>query len=1068
MSSLSKFERRLSLVTYFRHLFGVEDPLDPASVQGFYRWLNGLPEGRDEEGRSHVYKALKERVNPPLADRFLAYDKNVGRHLKRLNEHREQGITLRYFQTLAALMTEAYLDRATRELEAFREDINTYLHASNEKKGRIKFPELSPQDLQKVAYWMATGSGKTLLMHLNYYQYMDYREEEVDHVLLVTPNEGLSDQHQEAMAKSGVPCYHFIHEGGTALLEGQKPVKVLEITKLTDDKTGEGVRVEVESFEGRNLVFVDEGHKGAGSTAETWRSRRQELAGDQGFTFEYSATFGQAMSKASASIEEEYGKSILFDYSYPRFYNDGYGKDYRILNLEDDFNEDLTRRYLLANLLTFYEQSRVFGRHEETLRATYNIAAPLLIFIGHTVSAGKTRSELSTNDEQSISDVQELVNFLRQVLQNRDNWVPETIEQILNGEAGLSREDGRSLFADSFSVLQESEISGESIYEDLLQRFFHVDGPAGLHLVNLKGGDAEGEIGLRAGQSAPFFGVINIGDETNFLNGVEEKLPEIDIRDSQFEGSLFKEVNRTDSDIQVLIGAKKFIEGWSSWRVSTMGLMNIGRSEGAQIIQLFGRGVRLKGKDLTLKRSSALDGSHPDYLPLLERLHIFGIRADYMADFRDYLADEGIDVEERETVEIETKTSDAFQDGDLLTIRPGDEEAFVDSVQLQLRAHDDIAPSLDLSTSVELIVSGENGQQQSTAAAPTQQVIEEKYLSLLDWTRIYEEVWGFRSEEGFENLAIDRAVLRQIIEEERYELTCSKDLLQCQRYRHLRRIEEIVIMILRKYVSQYYGMKKKAWEDEQLQYQTLDLEDPNFIDHVQARIKRSSDLLQEMKSALEDEGLYENEEGFPPRVHFDRHLYHPLLKDLSSPGDEDDVKYSPPGLNKGEWGFVETLKDYLCSPVGETFMADKELYLLRNQSRGHGVGFLVNNRRYYPDFILWLHTPNEKHIAFIDPKGLQFGGNLMENDKVQFARQIKEYEQALNEEDGSQDVHLHAFVVSQTSFQTLRAKSGLDTKDELHEHHILFPEGRDPASSYVNEMLGSIVYQEGPLAVDKQ
>ncbi len=1060
MPSLSKFERRLSLVTYFRHLFGVEDPLDPSAVQGFYQWLNDLPEGRDEEGRSHVYKALKERVEPPLKDRFLAYDKNVGRHLKRLNEHREQDITLRYFQTLAALMTEVYLDRVTREPEAFLEDINAFLHDANEEKGRIKFPKLGPTDLQKVAYWMATGSGKTLLLHLNYYQFMDYRGDEVDHILLVTPNEGLSDQHQEAMAKSGVPCYHFIHEGSSALLEGQNPVKVLEITKLTDEKTGEGVRVEVESFEGDNLVFVDEGHKGTGSTAETWRSRRQELAGDQGFTFEYSATFGQAMSKATASIEEEYGKSILFDYSYPRFYDDGYGKDYRILNLEDDFNEDLTRRYLLANLLTFYEQSRVFDRHTDTLRGTYNIAAPLLIFIGHSVVAGKTRSELSTNDKKSISDVQELVNFLRQVLQNQDNWVPEAIDAILAGEAGLSREDGRSLFADSFSVLQDAEVDGETIYTDLLQRFFHVDGSAGLHLVNLKGGDAEGEIGLRAGQSAPFFGVINIGDETNFLNGVEEKLPEIDIRDSQFEGSLFKEVNRTDSDIQVLIGAKKFIEGWSSWRVSTMGLMNIGRSEGSQIIQLFGRGVRLKGKDLTLKRSSALDGSHPDYLPLLERLHIFGIRADYMADFRDYLADEGIDVEERETVEIETKTTDAFQAGDLLTIRPGDEETFVESVQLQLSTHDDIAPSLDLSTSVELIASGENGQHQSTASAPTQQVIEEKYLSLLDWDRIYQEIWSFRSEKGFENLAIGQSVLRKIIEEERYELTCSEDLLQCQSYRHLRRIEEIVIMLLQKHVSQYYAMKEKAWEDEQLQYQTLDLEDPNFVDHVQARIKRSSDLLQEMKSALEDEALYENEKGFPPRVHFDQHLYHPLLKDLSDSAGEDDVKYSPPGLNEGEWRFVADLKDYLCSPVGETFMADKELYLLRNQSRGHGVGFLVNNGRYYPDFILWLHTPDEKHIAFIDPKGLNFVGNLMENDKVQFARKIKDYEQALGEEGHSQDVHLHAFVVSRTSFQTLRAKSALQSKEDFREHHILFPEGRDPDSSYINDMLNGIAYRE--------
>ena len=30
------------------------------------------------------------------------------------------------------------------------------------------------------------------------------------------------------------------------------------------------------------------------------------------------------------SLTAEYGKAIAFDYSYRHFYNDGYGKDFRI------------------------------------------------------------------------------------------------------------------------------------------------------------------------------------------------------------------------------------------------------------------------------------------------------------------------------------------------------------------------------------------------------------------------------------------------------------------------------------------------------------------------------------------------------------------------------------------------------------------------------------------------------------------------------------------------------------------------------------------------------------------
>ena len=70
------------------------------------------------------------------------------------------------------------------------------------------------------------------------------------------------------------------------------------------------------------------------------------------------------------------------------------------------------------------------------------------------------------------------------------------------------------------------------------------------------------------------------------------------------------------------------------------------KGEGAQIIQLFGRGVRLKGYDLSLKRSGKTrlpEGvERPRHIGVLETLGIFGIHADYMAQFRDFLDEEGL------------------------------------------------------------------------------------------------------------------------------------------------------------------------------------------------------------------------------------------------------------------------------------------------------------------------------------------------------------------------------------------------------------------------------------------
>jgi hypothetical protein len=99
------------------------------------------------------------------------------------------------------------------------------------------------------------------------------------------------------------------------------------------------------------------------------------------------------------------------------------------------------------------------------------------------------------------------------------------------------------------------------------------------------------------------FGLINIGDDSGFFKTADDQRLGFDTESHDFAGSLFHQINLPDSRMSMLVGSRKFTEGWSSWRVSTMGLLNMGRGEGSQIIQLFGRGVRLKGRDMSLKRS---------------------------------------------------------------------------------------------------------------------------------------------------------------------------------------------------------------------------------------------------------------------------------------------------------------------------------------------------------------------------------------------------------------------------------------------------------------------------------
>ena len=157
-----------------------------------------------------------------------------------MNAGRAEPLALRYFQYLAALYTEIFLDR-------YCNDQNELLGSLNELVSRRDLERLpgdpgverfAEPDLKKLAYWMATGSGKTLVMHLNYRQFLHYNRnrEPLDNILLITPNEGLSEQHIRELRASNIPVERFdLNESGL-LASGNETVKVTEITKLVGEK----------------------------------------------------------------------------------------------------------------------------------------------------------------------------------------------------------------------------------------------------------------------------------------------------------------------------------------------------------------------------------------------------------------------------------------------------------------------------------------------------------------------------------------------------------------------------------------------------------------------------------------------------------------------------------------------------------------------------------------------------------------------------------------------------------------------------------------------------------------
>jgi hypothetical protein len=880
----------------------------------------------------------------------------------------------------------------------------------------------------------------------------------LDNILLITPNEGLSEQHLAELAASGIPARRFDLNAGNLWSGGRDVVQVIEITKLVEEKRGGGVSVPVEAFEGRNLIFVDEGHKGSGG--EAWRKYRDAL-GATGFTFEYSATFGQALSAArNDPLTAEYGKAILFDYSYRYFYGDGFGKDFRILNLKEETQADKTDTLLLGNLLSFYEQVRLYEEQADALRP-YNLEKPLWVFVGSTVNA------VYTENKQPRSDVLTVARFLHRVLSDR-SWAVKAIQSVLKGKTGLVSPDGQDIFAGRFPFLREpgnADVSSAIgvtpaiIYDDILARIFHVPASGGLHLCDIK--SSPGELGLKAAGAEDYFGLIYIGDTTAFRQLVEANAPEIVLEQDAISSSLFERINRPHSALHVLIGAKKFMEGWNSWRVASMGLLNIGRQEGSQIIQLFGRGVRLKGKDLSLKRTAALPGVHPKHLRLLETLNIFAVRANYMAQFRDYLEREGVEVEPAIELPLFVWANEQFLQRGLVVPRPPEGRDFAAEATLLLKPAPDLSMQVDVSVHVQALESTRAGLQVAAVqSAQSPRPIPPESLTFIDWQQTYLDLLAYKERKGLKNLLILPETPRQIIAQVPCTIIAEDSVLRPQTWADRTRLQEAVTHLLCRYLDKFYQTRREQWDEETMIYRPLSKKDPNLNFRPQGvseekaayvvRVPRSAqDLIKAVQKLLADqERLYQQENAGLPRIHFDRHLYQPLL--VAMP---EKAHIIPPGLQESEARFVCDLRDY-WNTEKDRAMAGKEVYLLRNQSRGYGIGFF-EERGFYPDFILWVVDQNAQRIVFIEPHGMLHAKAYSHDDKARLHERLPALAQEIAQRSHRQDITLDAFIIAATPFNELHGyyDDGKWDRAKFAEKHILFQE-RNGGYNYMEILLG--------------
>lgn len=1057
---MANFHDKIVLNKYLLSLFGIDaigsKIVSKDGLEVFKELKLSSSEGYTEEGNTKFLEQLKAHLylTENITEAMLQqYDENIVRYTHEISEGRDELIIWKYFQYLSLLFTEIYLDKFFSNKKQLQHDVNQFVNRFNakevEKYQGKKLPKgesvyqvsaFQESDLNKLAFWNATGSGKTLLMHVNIKQFLHYAQKHSrgheSKILLITPNEPLSRQHLLDFRQSGIPANIFT-KNQSGMFTG-KEVEIIEVSKLAEESKDKTVAVD--SFETHNLVLVDEGH--GGMSGEQWKNFRDKLS-TTGFAFEYSATFGQAISAApkdkKEKLTQEYAKSILFDYSYKYFYEDGYGKDYRILNLKED-NVDFKNKYLTANLLSFYQQLLIFKNKPE-LATQYRLFKPLWVFVGSSVNAVRTENKKET------SDVLDIVHYLSDFLKNKDEYI-KIIGLILSNKAGLLDGKGYSIFEGSFAYLEELELSPEQIFEGINREVFHNHNiGANLYLDNLKG--ATGELGLRVGDTDKYFGVINVGDE--------KKLHDLAMNngilgtDKDFSESLFNQINQAKpkQEITLLIGSKKFTEGWSSWRVSSMGLMNIGKSEGSQIIQLFGRGVRLQGYEFSLKRSLGLDDyQRPEnlkqvrkYLRPLETLQIFGVKANYMERFKELLEEEGLPTHAGDWVTITIPTQNKFDitASDLKLIQVKESENFKRKEIVPLTLNTDIFRSkqveVDWYPKIDSLESTKSNKVETTKQVC---YLDAQHLALIEWTKVYFEIQNFKASKGFPNLEIELAQLKSIIQSNAwYRVYIPKDKMDFSTLKNLSLWQELTTVLLKKYIEQYYLFFKNKFNADHIETRKLLPTDDNLILQYDIRLNRNEEVediekkFVKLKTEFSDSAfksiqIANQVEAFDHLMH----LYKPLI--YLGKGYESKIQVFPVALNDAEYQFMKDFESQV--PNIKEKHGLEEVFLLRNQSK-KGIGFFAEGNNFYPDFILWIKMDKKQYLTFIDPKGIRNSKGITD-PKIQFYKYL--HDKVQPQVTGEQ-LYLNSFIISNTKWLEVNWKESLTISD-FNEQHVFFQE----------------------------
>lgn len=481
--------------------------------------------------------------------------------------------------------------------------LRDYINSDDDE--RIRYQYL----INRMCFWMATGSGKTLVMvKLIEYLHSLIRHGEVPphHILLLAPSEHLLTQIRrtvEEFNRSGlhidlVPLREAQRRrqqqlGNSVTVFYHRSDNISDVQKeaLTDYRMYEN--------DGKWYIFLDEAHKGGKEDSK--RQAYYAVMARNGFLFNFSATF----------TDEADIITTVKKYNLQEFIRGKHGKNIYLNETEygafkqrkEEINDDERRKIVLKSLITLTHVSQRVRALRDGTGIDNLYHTPMMLTLVNSVN---------TDIENERNDLWAFFQTLRALATGEPD---EALFKAAKDELAKDWRDAKFLFDTGALAADEAQIVRKMTIPDLREAVFLSRRKSALQLI--RSADNK-ELAFQMKNADRPFALIRIGNTSkwrNLLNGYEETTT---LRDNAYFDGL------ENSPITILMGSRSFFESWDSNRPNVINFINIGGGNAKKfVVQSVGRGVRIETKPGKRGRLELVRGEDAD----IEALHRQGISA---------------------------------------------------------------------------------------------------------------------------------------------------------------------------------------------------------------------------------------------------------------------------------------------------------------------------------------------------------------------------------------------------------------------------------------------------------